>query len=206
MKSFPPCESEPSVTKSLWLNFWVLGTGQSSSVSQDSEAVLQLLGSQVLLHGEVGSSTDFADNRLSLWFPAPCCSDAFPESLPGGGAVVSSLWGQSSGQARNLGLAKPQSLLLWKTLDSYKTTSCTYPPPPLSVISSLLGVLVWTTSFLPFHQACGSGLAFLLTWSTFIMVSVVLLFTYFNWEQLSLHTPHPPLASLHNLSKQWPYW
>lgn len=81
-----------------------------------------------------------------------------------------------------------------------------YPPPPLSVISSLLGVLAWTTSFLPFHQACGSGLALLLTQSSFIMVSITLLFTYFNWEQSILRTPHLPLASLHYLSKQWPYW
>lgn len=81
-----------------------------------------------------------------------------------------------------------------------------YPPPPLSVISSLLGFLAWTTSFLPFHQACGSGLALLLTQSNFIMVSITLLFTYFNWEQSILWAPHLPLASLHNLSKQWPYW
>lgn len=81
-----------------------------------------------------------------------------------------------------------------------------YPPPPLSVISSLLGVLGWTIFFLPFHQACGSGLAFLLTQSSFIIVSVVLLFKYFNWEQPSLHTPHPLLAYSPNVSKQRPYW
>lgn len=81
-----------------------------------------------------------------------------------------------------------------------------YPPPPLSVISSLLGFLAWTTSFLPFHQACGSGLALLLMQSSFIMVSITLLFTYFNWEQSISCAPHLPLVSFHNLSKQWPYW
>lgn len=53
------------MTKSAWLNFWVLGIGQSSSIPQGPEAVLQLLGSQFDRDGEVGSAKDFGNKGHS---------------------------------------------------------------------------------------------------------------------------------------------